>query len=312
MTKLPETYDRRFFENAFRDFERRINELKTIKIKRFQSVSSEHAANLTVNEIGYILSDTQDLDLVVKAEDGRMYRLSAIDAEPASEVTVPSGVYVLKSGDTMTGLLILSGDPSTALGAATKQYADTKVADTGDTMTGALVVDGSADAVQLKAQGHSTQTNNIFEVENSSAVDQFTVSNSGKAFVAGEAEIDGAINHDGSEVGFYGVTPATRPAAYTQTYSAATRTHSNPTASALTDNSGGTANTTVQALTDPANTPLTADDLRDDLVANLIPEIRNNFADLAAQINALIVDVANAKQVLNQAIDDQQTNGLFQ
>lgn len=35
-----------------------------------------------------------------------------------------SGGLVLKAGDTMTGPLILSGDPSTALGAATKQYVD--------------------------------------------------------------------------------------------------------------------------------------------------------------------------------------------
>jgi hypothetical protein len=34
----------------------------------------------------------------------------------------------------------------------------------------------------------------------------------GKATV-GEAEIDGALNHDGTTVGFYGVTPATRPGA---------------------------------------------------------------------------------------------------
>lgn len=56
---------------------------------------------------------------------------------------------------------------------------------------------------------------------------------------------------------------------------------------ALTDNSGGTANNTVQALTDPADSPVDADALRDDLVANLIPELRNNIADLTAKVNAL-------------------------
>lgn len=56
---------------------------------------------------------------------------------------------------------------------------------------------------------------------------------------------------------------------------------------ALTDSSGGSANNTIQALTDPADTPATADALRDDLVANLIPELRNNYADLAAKYNAL-------------------------
>lgn len=45
--------------------------------------------------------------------------------------------YVLKSGDTMTGFLTLSGDPINPLHAATKQYA---VARAGDTMTGFLTL----------------------------------------------------------------------------------------------------------------------------------------------------------------------------
>ena len=35
-----------------------------------------------------------------------------------------SDIYVNKSGDTMTGPLVLNADPTTSLGAATKQYAD--------------------------------------------------------------------------------------------------------------------------------------------------------------------------------------------
>ena len=167
----------------------------------------------------------------------------------------------------------------------------------GDTDANLLMVDASADTVQIGSAATADSA-------------KFYVN--GKLSTAGEVEINGALNHDGSTVGFYGVTPAARPSAYTQTYATATRTHANPTATALTDSSGGTANTTVQALTDPADTPLTADALRDDLVANLIPELRNNFADLVVAVNALIVDVANAKQVLNSVLDDQQTLGLLQ
>lgn len=36
-----------------------------------------------------------------------------------------------------------------------------------------------------------------------------------KWFVAGELEVDGALNHDGTTVGFYGTTPATKPTALT-------------------------------------------------------------------------------------------------
>jgi hypothetical protein len=119
-------------------------------------------------------------------------------------------------------------------------------------------------------------------------------------------------NSTSVQIGVFGVTPVARASAYTQNYTAATKTHSNFTASSLTDNSGGTADTTIQALTDPADTPASADALRDDLVANLIPELRNNFADLAAQINALFTDLTNAKRVLNSVIDDLQAYGWFQ
>lgn len=54
-----------------------------------------------------------------------------------------------KAGDTMTGALVLSGDPTSALHATTKQYVDgvlpditTLVAKAGSTMTGALVLSG--------------------------------------------------------------------------------------------------------------------------------------------------------------------------
>lgn len=43
------------------------------------------------------------------------------------QVAGGGGTYVAKSGDTMTGLLVLSADPTAALGAATKQYVDTAV-----------------------------------------------------------------------------------------------------------------------------------------------------------------------------------------
>lgn len=64
--------------------------------------------------------------------------------------------------------------------------------------------------------------------------------------------------------------------------------HPSITITALTDNSAGTANNTIQAMADPTDSPATADALRDDLVANLLPAIRNNFADLAAKVNELI------------------------
>lgn len=114
----------------------------------------------------------------------------------------------------------------------------------------------------------------------------------------------------GDTLGFFGATPVAKRSAYTQTFSTADKTHANPTAVALTDNTAGTANTTLQACPDPADTPASADALRDDIVANLMPALRNNFADLAASDNALIVDLADVKALLNSVIDDLQALGL--
>lgn len=113
-----------------------------------------------------------------------------------------------------------------------------------------------------------------------------------------------------SKISFYGATPIVKPSAYTQTYATADKTHANPTAAALTDNTTGTANTTLQALPDPTDTPATADALRDDLVANLIPALRNNYADLADQHNKVVADIADVKQLVNSLIDDLQALGL--
>ena len=123
-------------------------------------------------------------------------------------------------------------------------------------------------------------------------------------------EVDGALDHDGSTVGFFGTAPATIPAAYTQTYATASRTHSALTSSTLTDSTGWTANTTVAALAavgiDVVNSASQPD------VNTRLGTMNDNFAALVAQVNALRVDLENTKQVLNQVLDDQQTFGLLQ
>lgn len=169
----------------------------------------------------------------------------------------------------------------------------------------------------IKVHGNSTTTNRprfhllATDVDNTDATRMYRLSLHAWDTAAREGlRIEGS----GSAplVGFYGVAAVARPGAYTQTYATADKTHANLTSATLTDNSGGTANTTVQALTDPADTPAVADVLRDDLVANLIPELRNNFADVVAQINALRVDLEDVKQLANSMIDDLQALGLMQ
>lgn len=107
-----------------------------------------------------------------------------------------------------------------------------------------------------------------------------------------------ALQADTETMGVFGQTPSSRVPAYTQTYVTATRTHAALTSTALVDSTGGSANTTLVDVT----TATLADPVK----------CNDNFADLVAQINALRADLENAKQVLNQVIDDQQSYGWFQ
>jgi len=76
-----------------------------------------------------------------------------------SQTTAAAGLVsigaVAKAGDTMTGLLTLSGAPTATLHAATKGYVDTevgtRVAKAGDTMTGLLTLSGAPTAANHAA-----------------------------------------------------------------------------------------------------------------------------------------------------------------
>lgn len=113
----------------------------------------------------------------------------------------------------------------------------------------------------------------------SSGANKFFIRHTGTAqsLFGGDVEIDGDLNHDGSNVGFYGVAPIARPSAYTQIYSTATRTHAQRTAPGAGGGSGADSTT---------------------------------FS--GAECDALVADQQNTAQVLNQLIDDLQANGLIQ
>lgn len=61
----------------------------------------------------------------------------------------------------------------------------------------------------------------------------------------------------------------------------------------LVDNIGGTVALTLAAVTDPGDLPASVDALRDDLVANAIPEIRNALSSIADQVNDLRTALRN-------------------
>lgn len=98
-----------------------------------------------------------------------------------------------------------------------------------------------------------------------------------------------------AKLGFFGHAAAVQPSAFTQTYSTASHTSAALTSATLTDNSGGTANTTLEAIGTSYSQSA----------------VRNNFADLAAMVNKDTADIVNLKQVLTAVIDDLQSMGLL-
>lgn len=83
-----------------------------------------------------------------------------------------------------------------------EQGADADCRIEGDTDVNLFYTDASADTVQIGAATVSDSA-------------KFYVS--GKISTSGEMEINGALNHDGTTVGFYGVIPVARSSAYTPT-----------------------------------------------------------------------------------------------
>ena len=69
-------------------------------------------------------SDSGRLHIMYRDADDNRYWVQAA----ASVADVDNSTLVKKSGDAMSGLLLLSGDPTTGLHAATKQYTDTALA----------------------------------------------------------------------------------------------------------------------------------------------------------------------------------------
>lgn len=113
-------------------------------------------------------------------------------------------------------------------------------------------------------------------------------------------DVTGTMRVSGN-VGFFSVTPAARPAAYTQTYSTADRTIAARTAAAITNNTGGTVSTTFAAITAGAAYA------QADMTA-----VKNALASIADQFNKLRNDHLDTTQGLNSVIDDGQTLGLLQ
>jgi hypothetical protein len=127
--------------------------------------------------------------------------------------------------------------------------------------------------------------------------------------LTGSLTVSATLRFNGTLFGAYGVSPVARPSAITQTFATADKTHAARTAAALTDSVAGTVGTTLAAIPNPADTPADADALRDDLVANVLPKIRDAISSLADQVNKARADALDSSQLLNSVVDDLQSEG---
>ncbi len=88
-----------------------------------------------------------------------------ITSQPLSSPAIDAGDVALldSDGTNVRGLVGTTGISGTFVNVS------------GDTMTGQLFIDGGADEIQLLVQGHSTQTSDLFIVEDSAGADIFQI-----------------------------------------------------------------------------------------------------------------------------------------
>lgn len=86
----------------------------------------------------------------------------------------------------------------------------------------------------------------------------------------------------------------------------------------LVDSTGGTADNTVSAIVAPTDTPASADALRDDIAAVMIPALNNNFKELTEELiaqralNTKLIDaIAALADKQNEILSAMRVAGLL-
>ena len=120
------------------------------RMRQIVGTTADWAANNIVLGSGEIgIERVSGSDIRIKVGDGTA-TWSALPYASASSTTINTATQtaldakVAKAGDTMTGLLILSGNPSNALGAVTKQYADNINSTLSSSISGKLNTSGGS------------------------------------------------------------------------------------------------------------------------------------------------------------------------
>jgi hypothetical protein len=172
-----------------------------------------HASTLIVQEggvttdatVGTINFDGSDFNLTESPEDTVAVALAygTGAGTPAEGNHLHDSTYVNVTGDTMTGALTIDSDtspPASIVSGGAVRF---------------LISDADGTTVRYRFSGSA------FQIWNSNGISTFSDAGSTQTFQVdgstGDTTIAGALDHNGTTVGLFGVTPAVRPSAYTVT-----------------------------------------------------------------------------------------------
>lgn len=123
------------------------------------------------------------------------------------------------------------------------------------------------------------------------------------------------VGQSGGTVGIWGVTPAARPGAFTQTYNTTSHTVPADTSHGITDSTGGTPSTSALAALSATVTGVDGSGSNAASKANVdtaLGVIRNSLSTLAAELVLTKADCLATKKVAGAIIDDGQSWGALQ
>ena len=146
--------------------------------------------------------------------------ITSVHTSTGGIVTTNKGLLVSfkpPGGGTTTNYGILIEDPASGGGAITTNYG-VYIGDQSLGSTNYALYFAGTSGLARQGIWWNGDTNLYRSAANVLATDD-------KLYVALELEVDGALNHDGTTVGFYGVAPTTRAAAYTPTNVVADRAY---------------------------------------------------------------------------------------
>src|SRR3990172_3612750 len=243
-SKIPKEYDSRAFERIVRELERKIQTLEgKLKIAEAKASSNEAGANLE-ERIFYFKKNVNQVnnDIIIKI-NGRVHTFRTVtEGGDVDYGEFPAGaayVVTAASGD-LTNEKILAGTanqiivnigastvtlstPQNIHTAATPQFSRLGLGVAADgtvslKTTNAVQLDADNVALQLGADQDATLLyNGTNLLINPKAIGSGLVNIQGDLDVDEDLSVDGALDHNGTTVGFFGVTPVTRPTAYTIT-----------------------------------------------------------------------------------------------